>query len=157
MRTIKIFFVLILSGMGRIAFAQEMPAEIKAALKADDSVKFATLVSKDSLNNCYKEGNWQYSLLSQAIRSRAGKCFNLLIARGADVNKACGGYVPPLMHAVKYGPLAMVKALVAKGADINYQYDGEYEPAEGQTPLTYAEKNNQPEIAAYLRGLKGKQ
>jgi len=143
-----------LSAMSQIAFAQEMPAEMKTSLKADDSLKFAELVKKDSINNCYREGNWQYSLLAQTIRYHAAKCFNLLIARGADVNKSCDGYVPPLMHAAKYGSLAMVKALVAKGADINFQYDGEYEPANGETPVTYAEKNNQPEIARYLRELK---
>jgi ankyrin repeat protein len=80
--------------------------------------------------------------------------FNLLIARGVDVNKACEGYVPRLMHAAKYGLLAIVRILVSKGANVNYQYNGEYKPASGETPATLAEKNNQPEIATYLRSLK---
>ncbi len=157
MSAIKSLLVLIFFAASRMALAQEMPAAIVAALKTDDSVKLDILVAKDSLNNCYVDGNWQYTLLAQTIRFRAGKCFNLLMARGADVNKSCDGYVPPLMHAAKYGSLAMVKALVAKGADINYQYEGEYEPANGETPVTYAEKNNQPEIAGYLRSVKKNQ
>jgi ankyrin repeat protein len=138
MRTIKILTVLFLAAITRMAFAQEIPSAMKAALKTDDPVKLSTLISKDNINNCYTEGDWQYSLLAQTIRANAKKCFELLILQGADVNKACEGYVPPLMHAAKYGRLEMVKVLVAKGANIHYQYDGDYEPANGETPLTYA-------------------
>jgi ankyrin repeat protein len=94
-----------------------------------------------------------YSPLSQAVRHNATKCFNLLISMGANVNKACDGYVPPLMHAAKYGRLEMVKILVAKGADPHYKYSGDYTPADGQTPLTYAEKNNQSAVADFLRSV----
>jgi len=59
-----------------------------------------------------------------------------------------------LMHAAKYGHLDMVKVLVAKGADINYKYDGPTEAIKGHTPLTYAEKFKQTDIADYLRSLK---
>src|ERR1700722_17395502 len=112
MRTIKILFVLILSALSRVAFAQEMPAAIKAALKTDESVGLAKLINKDSLNNCYQEGSWQYPLLSQTIRYHAAKCFNLLIAHGADVNKTCDGYIQHLMHAAKYGSLVASKTVV---------------------------------------------
>jgi ankyrin len=143
-----------LCAMAQLLFAQEMPAGINDALKADDSAKLATLVTKDNVSNCYQEGSWQYSPLSQAIRHNAVKCFNLLIAMGADVNKSCSGYVPPLMHAAKYGRLEMVKILVSKGANVNYKYNGDYTPADGETPLTYAEKNKHSDVAAYLRSLK---
>ena len=73
---------------------------------------------------------------------------------GADVNKSCNGYVPPLMHAAKYGSLDMVKALVTKGANVSYTYDGEYKDAQGMTPITYAEKFGHKDIADYLRSVK---
>jgi ankyrin repeat protein len=151
MKTIKNLILLFFAVITRTTFAQEMPADVKAALKADDPLKLSAFITKDNINNCYTEGNWQYSLLAQTVRGNAKKCFDLLIEKGADVNKACEGYVPPLMHAAKYGSLDMVKTLVAKGANVHYKYDDEYEPANGETPLTYAEKNNQPEIAAFLK------
>jgi len=157
MKTIKILFFLLLTLSVKQLFAQEMPTDIAAALKADDTVKVAAYITEDNINNCYTEGNWQYSLLAQTVRYNAKKCFDLLIAKGADVNKACEGYVPPLMHAAKYGRLDMVKILVAKGANVHYKYSGAYTPANGETPLTYAEKNNQTAVADYLRSLEPKQ
>jgi len=115
-----------LCAMAQLLFAQEMPAEMSAAIKADDSVKLATLITKENISTCYQEGSWQYSPLSQTVRHNAMKCFNLLIALGADVNKACGGYVP------------------------------EYTPADGETPLTYAQKNNQTAVADFLRTVQNK-
>jgi len=151
MKIQKLFLLLLLTSLRLHVVAQQLPAGIESALNTDDAVKFSSLVTKDNINNCYQDGNWQYTLLAQTIRSRAKKCFDVLIEKGADVNKACEGYVPPLFHAAKYGSLEMVKTLVAKGANVHYQYNGEYEPANGETPLTYAEKNNQPEVAAFLR------
>lgn len=148
--------VAVLCAIAQLLFAQEMPSEMSAAIKADDSVKLANLITKENISTCYQEGSWQYSPLSQTVRHNAVKCFNLLIALGADVNKACGGYVPPLMHAAKYGRLEMVKILVAKGANPNYKYSGEYTPADGETPLTYAQKNNQTAIADFLRTVHNK-
>lgn len=152
--TIKLIALVAFALVTRFATAQELPANIDAALKADNATQLAALVAKDNINNCYQIGDWQYSLLAQTIRSKAKKCFDYLIAQGADVNKACDGYVPPLFHAAKYGSLEMVKILVAKGAKIDYTYQGDYTPADGKTPVTYAEENNQKEIAEYLRSLK---
>ncbi|MFD2871924.1 ankyrin repeat domain-containing protein [Mucilaginibacter ximonensis] len=154
MRIIKILTIVLLIAFGYNANAQEVPTNITAALKADDATELAKLVTKDNINNCYQIGDWQYSLLAQTIRSKAKKCFDYLIAQGADVNKACDGYVPPLFHAAKYGSLEMLKILVSKGAKVDYVYAGDYSPADGKTPVTYAEDNNQKEIAKYLRSVK---
>jgi ankyrin repeat protein len=150
MKAIKIIAVLFFISLSAVVKAQEMPAEMVTALKQDDTVKLKTLLTKENINDCY--GN--YSALSDAVRIGAIKCFNLLIENGADVNKSCNGYVPPLMHAAKYGHLDMVKVLVAKGADINYIYHGDYKPADGQTPITYAEMYKHTDIADYLRSVK---
>jgi len=154
MKIIKTVLFIFLAFSASAVFAQELPADVKTDLKADDTTKFAAFITRDNINNCYTDGDWQYTLLAQAIRSNAKKCFDLLIEKSADVNNACEGYVPPLMHAAKYGRLDMVKILVAKGADIHYKYSGAYTPANGETPLTYAEKNNQTAVADYLRSLK---
>lgn len=152
MKITKWFLMIALCGLAATGFAQEInpPKEVVDALMKDDSVKLSTFVTKDNINACY--GN--YSVLSHAIRFGAIKCFNLLIGEGADVNKSCNGYVPPLMHAAKYGRLEMVKVLVAKGADVNYKYEGDYVPAQGQTPLSYAQIYNKNDVVAYLRSLK---
>lgn len=157
MKTRKILIVLVLSLVGRIAFAQELPAEVITSLRADDAAKLSAFVTNENINNCYIEGDWQYTLLAQTIRYNAKKCFDLLIEKGADVNKACEGYVPPLMHAAKYGHLDMVKILVAKGADVKYKYSGDYQDADGETPLSYAIKFNQTAVADYLRSQNPKQ
>jgi len=150
MKAIKISIFVFLICLVKIAAAQEVPLYLQTPLKSDDTVKLATLVNKDNLNTCYGK----YSVLSDAVRLYAPKCFAWLIAKGANVNLSCDGYVPPLMHAAKYGHLDMVKVLVAKGADINYKYDGPTEAIKGHTPLTYAEKFKQTDIADYLRSLK---
>ena len=151
MKIFRLCLVVIFTGLWMEALAQDkLPDNIVNALRSDDSVGLSKLVNKENVNNCY--GN--YSLLSHAVRFNSAKCFNLLIGLGSDVNKSCNGYVPPLMHAAKYGRLEMAKVLVGKGADINYKYEGNFGPANGETPMTYAEKNNHPEIADYIRSLK---
>ena len=151
MKTFKIIALLLFTSFSMALRAQQMPVEIVTALKQDDTLKLSPLLTANNINTCYG----YYSILSNAIRSDAMKCFTLLIKSGADVNKRCNGYLPPLMHAVKYGNLDMVKILVAKGADINYNYDGELKltngPEKGDTPLTYAEKYQRAEIQYYLR------
>ncbi len=152
MRIAKLFSMLLLVGLTRAASAQELPPEVGAALKSDDTTALVSFVTKDNVNACY--GN--YSLLSQTVRENAKKCFDFMIAHGANVNLSCNSYVPPLMHAAKYGRLEMAKVLVAKGADIKYTYNGDYEPAKGMTPLSYAEKFQQKEVADFLKSLPTK-
>jgi ankyrin repeat protein len=154
MKTIKIILLIIaFTNLSTLLHAQEMPDNMLMALRTDDTTKLGSLITKENVNECY--GN--YSLLSNAIRANAQKCFNLIIAKGADVSKACNGYVPPLMHAAKYGHLEMVKILVAKGANVYYKYNGSDDftngPAPGETPLTYAEKYNRTDIVEYLKTL----
>ncbi|PZR30059.1 MAG: hypothetical protein DI535_00740 [Citrobacter freundii] len=147
----KIALVLALGFLFCHVHAQSLPAECDKAMKTDDLASFAKMVPAASVNSCYKVGEWDYSLLSLVIKANAQKCFAYLVEKGANVNISCNGYVPPLMHAVKYGKLDMVKMLVSKGADINYTYTGDYTPADGKSVIAYAEANNQPEILAFLK------
>lgn len=153
MKKLLVFFVLLIAS-SQLRAQTEIPAGIETAIKADDATALGKLINAANINTCY--GN--YSLLSETIREKATTCFNLLIAQGADVNKSCNGYVPPLMHAVKYGQLDMVKILIAKGANKNYKYEGDLKltngPEKGDTPLIYADKYGQDEIADYLNSVK---
>jgi len=155
MKKLILFFILTVS-IGTLK-AQEIPANIATALKNDDAATLTTLLTKDNINNCYGV----YSLISQSIRDNAQKCFDLLIQKGADVNKTCNGYVPPLMHAAKYGRLEMVQTLIAKGAKADYKYDGDFKgengPQKGETAITYAEKYQHDDVVEYLQSLKLKQ
>jgi len=128
----------------------DFPSALVTIMKSDDTIALDKLVTTDNINTCY--GN--YSLLSQAVRANAKKCFDLLISKGANVNQVCNGYVPPLMHAAKYGRMDMVKVLIAKGADKNYVYDGDIESIKDMSPLTYAEAFKQTAVADYLKSLK---
>jgi len=137
----------------QVTKAQDISPEV-AAIKQDNVTKLNSFVNPNNLNGCFQEGKFSYTLLAQAIRDNAKKCFDLLIEKGADVNKACEGYVPPIMPAAKYGRLEMLKILVAKGVDVSYQYEGDYEPANGETALMYAEKYKQIAVVDYLRSIK---
>ena len=150
MKIIKTFLLLLLIGIGGRVHAQEFTKDMQDALVADDAATLKTLVSKEQINDCY--GN--YSLLSHAIQVNAAKCFDMLLDLGADVNKTCNGYIPPLMHAAKYGRLDMAKKLVAKGANVRYTYNGNVAQLKGHTPLTYAQQFNQTAVADYLKTIK---
>lgn len=153
MKFLKFSILLMFLTSTKILIAQSQALEI-AAVKADDVKQLSSLVNDKNLNACFPEGDYSYTLLAQAVRNNAQKCFDILISKGANVNTSCDGYVPPIMHAAKYGRLEMLKVLIAKGADKNYVYHGEYTPADGETPLTYAEKYKQTAIVDYLKSLQ---
>jgi ankyrin repeat protein len=154
MKTIRILFLIIFSTLGALAYAQELPDQVVKALNTDDANALKLFVTKDNVNNCYG----YYSMLSNAIRAGAKNCFDLIVATGADVNQTCSGYIPPLMHAAKYGHLDMVKALIEKGAKLDYKYNGTIKtqngPEQGDTPFTYAERYHHDDIAQYLKSVK---
>lgn len=157
MKISNIYFLLFFIGLSFSVKAQQLPSpEILSALQTDDTAKLAIEVTKDNISNCYSG----YSLLSFAVKVGSINCFNWLIKNGADVNKSCNGYVPPLMHAAEYGRLEMVKILVAKGADINYKYEGNLTSASGlskdETPVSYAIKRGHQDVADYLKSLTSK-
>lgn len=85
--------------------------------------------------------------LSIAADNHAVGTVQLLLKSGADVNAAMPGKDTPLNTAIMEGDLEIVKLLVQKGADVNH-----ISPMRGnKSPLQVAERNDEDEIAAYLR------
>lgn len=127
--------------------AQSLPDDIKSAIKADDAIAFSKLVTTDNVNSCYDTGNTSYILLALTIKYEAKECFKTLLTKKADVGKTCSSKTP-LMYAVKYKSLEMVKTLIEAGADYKA------ENSSGRTAMDYAKKYEQKEIYEYFKRLK---
>jgi ankyrin repeat protein len=101
------------------------------------------LPASDPINA--KNGRGYTKLWLAADRGEQAEVARLLGAR-ADPNipNYYDGYTPVLYAAYK-GHLACVKLLVAGGGDLTIAAKN------GGTPLSYAESNGHPEIAAWIR------
>ncbi|WP_178986170.1 ankyrin repeat domain-containing protein [Winogradskyella helgolandensis] len=141
-----LFFIFLLA-VTSLSLAQSIPNDIKNALKSDDATAFSKLVTVENIKVCYEAGNSNYSLLALSIKLKAEKCFETLLSKKADLEQACSSKTP-LMYAVKYGHLEMVKALVKAGADYKAENNS------GRTATDYAKKYEQKEIYDYLKELK---
>ena len=71
----------------------------------------------------------------------------LLIARGADRSLCQPPFGPPLHHAVARRYMAVAKALVEAGADVN-QMDPAYQ---GRFALSYVQSNEHRDMKRFLR------
>lgn len=120
--------------------------DLKNALASDDTVAFKKLITKDTKNACLSLGNSSYNLLALTIKTGATNCFNSLLEQKPNLEKACANKTP-LMYAVKYGELNMVKALIKAGANPKTT------TSSGRTALDYAKKYKKEEIATYLESL----
>ena len=87
--------------------------------------------------------NDETPLHEAAVQGR-NEMVSLLLRYGAQIDAKQKDGLTPLYFAIINGHLDTVKLLVAKGADITSQ-------AQGLTPAIFAEMNNKPAIAAYLR------
>lgn len=120
--------------------------DLKYALSSDNVENFQKLVTPKTKTDCFKIGNSSYSLLALTIKTGAKNCFDYLLTQKIDVEKACAGKTP-LMYAVKYNNLNMVKALIKAGANTKAK------TGSGRTALDYAKKYKRQEIATYLESL----
>lgn len=141
-----LFFTLLLTASTLVS-AQSVPEDFKAAIKTDDAIAFLKLVTADNLNTCYETQSSDYTLLALTIKYNAKACFKTLLAQKADLEKACASKTP-LMYAVKYSQLDIVKALIKAGADFKA------ENSSGRTAIDYAKKYEQKEIYAHLKALE---
>lgn len=126
-------------------FSQKITDQMKIAFETDDS---ATLIEEIkaknfNLNDCFELKEKPYSLFAIAIKMNKQKIFSELINQKANLNKICEDKTP-LMYAVKYGNITMVKHLVEAGAEVNAKNN------EGKNAFDYAQKYSQKEIEEYL-------
>ena len=132
----------------KIDFTTELSKEIKTAITIGNIKTLKTLVSKSSLNTCYKVSNsYPINLLAFSIEKNSFESLKFFVEKGANLELACYDKTP-LMYAVKYGHITMVKYLLKKGADINKI------SVEGKTAMDYAVKYNHPEIESFLKTYK---
>jgi len=141
----KSYFLLIFIFWASISNAQKITENMKVGFETNTaSLILSELKSNQvSINECFGVNDKSYSLLTIAIKLDKMDVLKALIQEKADVNKICEDK-SPLMYAVKYGRLDMVKLLVGAGATINLKN------SEGKTALDYAIKYQQKEIEEYL-------
>ena len=127
-------------------FSQKITDKMKSALETDNPVLLIEEIKskKLNINDCFELKEKTYSLFAIAIKLDKQKVFSELVNQKADLNKICEDK-SPLMYAVKYGNLNMVKQLVEAGADINLRN------CEGANAFYYAQKYQQKEIEEYLK------
>ncbi len=82
--------------------------------------------------------------LTEAIRDKRFEEALRLIEEGADINYVDIYRTTPLLYAIQYNNLDMVRVLVERGADVNYVN------SIGSTPLMYAISEENFEIVKYL-------
>lgn len=136
----RMAFACLLLFYAHTGFAQD---KTDIAIVTDDLRQLQLLMVPDSINNC---GN-TYTALSLAIKARSFQCFEWLLSKGADVNKACGKGKAPIFVAAKFGTLDMLKALEKHGADMKATY-------KGKTLMEYAKEEENTYFIKYLEGKK---
>lgn len=129
-----------------LALSQSVTDKMKNAFETDNPVSLIEEIKaqKLNINNCFELKEKTYSLFAIAIKMDKQKVFSELINQKADLNKICEDK-SPLMYAVKYGKINMVKQLIEAGADINVRN------SEGANAFHYAQKYQQKEIEEYLK------
>ncbi|MCY1661154.1 ankyrin repeat domain-containing protein [Chryseobacterium sp. SL1] len=129
-----------------LAFSQSITDKMKQAFETDNPTALVEELKSQKLNinDCFELKEKPYSLFAISIKMDKQKVFSELINQKADLNKICEDK-SPLMYAVKYGKLIMVKQLVEAGADVNVRN------SEGANAFYYAQKYQQKEIEEYLK------
>ena len=101
-------------------------ALMHAALAGKDGCLSALLESGADVNRANEKGDTALSLVVLSESENFIKCFEILIAAGADVNMYKNTYTkPPLVIATEHNHLYYVERLLKAGADVDL--DG-YEP-----------------------------
>lgn len=140
-------FILITSFLvSSLVFSQRITDKMKQAFETDNPTALVEELKSQKLNinDCFELKEKPYSLFAISIKMDKQKVFSELINQKADLNKICEDK-SPLMYAVKYGKLSMVKQLVEAGADVNVRN------SEGANAFYYAQKYEQKEIEEYLK------
>lgn len=124
---------------------KDISKETIAAIKKGDIKTLEKIISNLNINNCYDfdfDGDpLNYLVLS--IYHKSMPSVHFFVEKGADIENICENKTP-LMFAVKYGQLEMVKYLHNNGAQL------ETISNEGRTALDYAKIYEHPEIEKYI-------
>ncbi len=120
----------------------ESANDIHQSIKLGDVAAVKTFLDKgNDINKLYGKGQ---TLLFDAIKGdRSNRIATYLLERGADVNLVTEG-ITPLMYAVAYQNLTIVKALINHKADLNYVSE------ENQSAVLFAIKGRNPEALQLL-------
>ncbi|MFY0602857.1 MAG: ankyrin repeat domain-containing protein [Flavobacteriaceae bacterium] len=145
-KRLKVLILDYLKG-AQIDFTTELPKGALTAIINGDITTLDKIVTTD-INTCFKiEESYPICYTSLSIENNSFASLQYFVEKGANIELACFDKTP-LMYAVKYGHLKMVKYLLDNGADINKV------SVEGKTALDYALKYKHPEIEAFLRTYK---
>jgi ankyrin repeat protein len=96
-----------------------------------------------------ESGNPEHTPLMYAGEHGFIEIGELLLAKGADINKVDAYNDPALSVAAFHGELEFVKMLVEHGAELNIR--GQY----GNTAIGHALRNGHTEVADYLKSVGG--
>lgn len=130
---------------------KDISQETIAAIEEGDLETLDKIISNLNINNCYDfdfDGD-PLNYLAISIYYKSMPSLQFFVEKGADIENICENKTP-LMFAVKYGQLEMVKYLVDQGAKL------ETISNEGRTVFDYAKKYGHPEIEKYLKDLLNK-
>ena len=115
------------------------PGQVKndlfLAVNSGDLVEIKSIVEKNpAIKDAYLNDGW--TALTVAARDGNVSAVNLLIERGADIDKLEGGGNSPLFWAVYYGHEDVVTTLLRHGASIHNKC------AKCRDPIDVAKDNN---------------
>jgi len=146
-RKLKVLILDYLNGK-EIDHTTKLPKETLTAIVEGNTTLLDQIVTAASINTCFNiEEQYAINYLALSIENNSFASLQFFVEKGANLELACFDKTP-LMYAVKYGHLNMVKYLLEKGADINKV------SVEGKTAFDYATKYNHPEIEAFLKSYK---
>lgn len=127
---------------------KDISTETLFAIEEGNINTLDTVINTLNINNCYNldlDGD-PLNYISLSIYYKSMNSLKYFVEKGADIENVCENKTP-LMFAVKYGQLDMVKYLIDNGAKLITVSN------EGRTALDYAKIYEQPEIEKLLREL----
>jgi ankyrin repeat protein len=119
----KILFLAVFA-LGMTATAQKLSLELTQALKNDDTLAIAALVTNANKDSCYEFKSGNLNILQLAVSMGSGDVLNQLITDyKVNTNTVCSGKTA-LMLAASQGKSTLVESLLNAGADRKVKLEG---------------------------------